>query len=77
MPLCEALDDILDQIIERDASIAEVVARRRDRETVRDVEWLIRQSERQRVDAALGRAFAAGLSARPALPDRHLLGDPV
>ena len=51
---CEALDDILEQLIDRDASVGEVVSRGHDRETVRQVEGLIQQSEHARNRSAPG-----------------------
>ncbi|RVT86818.1 NAD+ synthase [Rhodobacteraceae bacterium CCMM004] len=54
LPPYEVLDVILEQLIDREASVAEVVAMGHDRETVKHVEWLIYLSEYKRFQSAPG-----------------------
>ena len=54
LPPYEALDDILERLIDDEASVAEVVAAGHDRETVKKVERLIYLSEYKRFQSAPG-----------------------
>lgn len=54
LPPYEVLDDILDGLIERELSVAEIVAKGHDRATVKRVEQLLYISEYKRFQAAPG-----------------------
>jgi NAD+ synthase len=54
LPPYDVLDRILDGLIDRELSVAEVVAEGHDRETVKKVEGLIYASEYKRFQAAPG-----------------------
>jgi NAD+ synthase len=54
LPPYEVLDAILERLIDRDQSVAEIVAQGYDRETVKRIEWLIYTSEYKRFQSAPG-----------------------
>ncbi|WP_375261551.1 NAD+ synthase [Palleronia sp.] len=56
----KALDDIVEQLVERDASIRDVVARGHDREMVCEVERLIHRGEHLRQQAPPGPRLTSG-----------------
>ena len=67
LPPYDVLDDILERLVEEDASVAECVAAGHDRETVQKVEALVYASEYKRYQAAPG----ARLSKRAFWLDRR------
>lgn len=67
LPPYDVLDAILERLIDRELSVAEVVADGYDRETVKRVEWLIYMSEYKRFQSAPG----ARLSQRAFWLDRR------
>ena len=60
LPPYEVLDAILEELIENEASVADVVAKGFDRETVKKVEHLIYISEYKRFQSAPGTRLTGG-----------------
>jgi len=67
LPPYEILDDILERLVDRDQSVAEIVAAGHDRETVKKIEHLVYISEYKRFQSAPG----ARLSERAFWLDRR------
>ena len=74
LPPYPVLDDILERLVDKEQSVAEVVASGHDREVVKRVEHLIYISEYKRFQSAPGPASnVPQLLAGPPLPDREPL----